>query len=162
MSSSPCTYLIDTCAAVTMLREPELHHGWERRLTRGTVAMCPVILLEMLVSARSSVDRVALQEDLDTLFVPLFSADFADDTALAFQEAITEHSWQQSPRAVDLLCAANAALFGLQTLSLDTDFVRISDATGLPNTRIHCAEDPSTRPRFWESTTPPPAAAAAA
>ncbi|MFF5927200.1 PIN domain-containing protein [Streptomyces hydrogenans] len=154
MPTSPCTYLIDTCAASTILSEAELRADWHDRLTQGLVAMCPVILLEMLTSARNPSDRISLQEDLDTLFVPVFSADFADETALDFQEEITNHTWQRSPRAIDMLCAANAALFGLQTLSLDADFVRISEATGLSNTRIHCATDPLAQPRFWESTTP--------
>jgi predicted nucleic acid-binding protein len=162
MANCPSTYLIDNCAAATILANNDLRASWHDRLTQGLIAMCPVILLEMLYSAQNEQDRLEMQEDLDTLFVPIFSADLADDTALEFQEELTRLGWQRSAGAVDLLCAANAALFGLSTLSMDADFERISEATGMPNTRIHRADHPvQGQPRFWETTTPTPAAHAA-
>ncbi|MER6226688.1 PIN domain-containing protein [Streptomyces sp. 900105755] len=124
-------YLIDTSALVRILQQPT-HRRWEKPLTGGLIARCPVTEIEFLYSARNAQEREELVEDLDTLFnwVPL------DDRALTrawtVQQELTANGKHRSAGTVDLLVAATAELQGLTVLHYDNDFETISSVTGQP------------------------------
>jgi predicted nucleic acid-binding protein len=54
---SPALYLIDTSGLFRILQD-KLRQAWSDQLTAGVIAICPVVELEFLYSARSLADRL--------------------------------------------------------------------------------------------------------
>ncbi|MGH3950822.1 MAG: PIN domain-containing protein, partial [Pseudonocardiaceae bacterium] len=53
----PARYLLDTNALVRLLRDSSVRARWEQQITAGLVAVCPIVELEMLYTARSTANR---------------------------------------------------------------------------------------------------------
>jgi predicted nucleic acid-binding protein len=72
---SPAIYLIDTSGLFRIL-QGELRLLWTEELAAGVIAVCPVVELEFLYSARSLADRLEKKRLLRTVFgwVPMGSA----------------------------------------------------------------------------------------
>jgi predicted nucleic acid-binding protein len=49
---SPALYLIDTSGLFRILQD-KLRQAWSEQLTAGVIAICPIVELEFLYSARS-------------------------------------------------------------------------------------------------------------
>jgi len=64
---TPALYLIDTSAVFRIL-QAELRKAWSDQLTAGVIAICPVVELEFLYSARSLADRLEKQRLLHDLY----------------------------------------------------------------------------------------------
>ncbi|MGW8378859.1 PIN domain nuclease [Streptomyces sp. ODS28] len=133
MSSS--LYLADT-SALFRLFQKGVREEWAGQLTAGLIAVCPVVELEFLYSARSPADRVDKQELLRRLFpwVPMPEHAFA--RAQELQSVLTESGQHRSAGAVDLLIAATAELEELVVLHDDRDYETVSRLTGLPVKRV--------------------------
>jgi predicted nucleic acid-binding protein len=54
---SPALYLIDTSGLFRILQD-KLRQAWSDQLTAGVIAICPIVELEFLYSARSLADRL--------------------------------------------------------------------------------------------------------
>ncbi|MGK5448443.1 PIN domain nuclease [Streptomyces radiopugnans] len=124
-------YLIDTSALVRILRQP-VRDTWEKPLTEGIIARCPVTEVEFLYSARNAEDRAELVADLDALFGWSPLDDRAVSRAWDVQRELTKVGRHRSAGAVDLLIAATAELQGLTLLHYDRDFETIAEVTGQP------------------------------
>ena len=72
---SPALYLIDTSGLFRILQD-KLRQAWAGELASGVIAICPVVELEFLYSARSLADRLEKQRLLRTVFgwVPMTAA----------------------------------------------------------------------------------------
>lgn len=127
---TPVRFLLDTSALVRLLRDPRVRAGWEQQITAGLVAVCPIVELELLYTARSTADRDELVDLLAGAFAWLPMPDRVFAQAAEVQAALTLRGQHRSAGAVDLLVAATAELHALTLVHYDRDFDQIAKATG--------------------------------
>ena len=128
---SPALYLIDTSGLFRILQD-KLRQAWSDQLTAGVIAICPVVELEFLYSARSLADRLEKQRLLRDLFGWVAMPDRAYDRAGEIQQRLTETGQHRSAGPVDLLIAATAERERLIVLCDDRDFEVVASVTGQP------------------------------
>jgi predicted nucleic acid-binding protein len=75
---SPALYLIDTSGLFRILQD-KLRQAWSEQLTAGVIAICPIVELEFLYSARSLADRLEKRRLLRELFGWVTMSDQASD-----------------------------------------------------------------------------------
>ncbi len=138
-------YLVDTSALVRLLRDAELRARWESPLTAGLIAVCPVVELEFLYTARSVTDRDWLQHQLRSVFGWVAIPDRVYERAAEIQHDLTERGAHRSASAVDLIITATAEHHRLSLLHCDRDFEQIANVTGQPATWV--ARAGSIKPR---------------
>jgi predicted nucleic acid-binding protein len=128
---SPALYLIDTSGLFRILQD-KLRQAWTDQLTAGVIAVCPVVELEFLYSARSLADRLAKRRLLREVFgwVPMNERVY--ERAEAVQQMLTETGKHRSARPVDLLIAATAERERLTVLCDDHDYKVVASVTGQP------------------------------
>jgi predicted nucleic acid-binding protein len=114
-------YLIATSGLFRILQD-ELRQAWAEELAAGVIAVCPVVELEFLYSARSLADRLEKKRLLRTVF----------ERAEAVQQLMTEVGKHRSAGPVDLLIAATAEQARLTVLCDDRDFDVVASVTGQP------------------------------
>jgi predicted nucleic acid-binding protein len=129
---TPVRYLLDTSALVRLLRDPTVRARWEQQITAGLVAVCPIVELELLYTARSAPDRDELIALIAAAFawVPMPEQVFTH--AAEVQSALTLRGQHRSAGAVDLLVAATAERHELTLVHYDRDFEQIAAVTGQP------------------------------
>ena len=129
--SGSSLYLIDTSGIFRILQS-ETRKAWSDQLTAGVIAICPVVELEFLYSARSLSDRLEKRRLMRDLFgwVPMHNR--AYERASEVQQLLTETGTHRSAGAVDLLIAATAEHERLIVLTDDRDFQTIAAVTGQP------------------------------
>ncbi|HRY11735.1 MAG: PIN domain nuclease [Tetrasphaera sp.] len=132
---SPSRFLIDTSGLVRILQR-DTRAVWEDHLTAGIIAVCPVVELEFLYSARSLADRLDKVALLRQVFAWVPMADHAYDRAAEVQAMLTRVGHHRSAGAVDLLIAATAERANLTILTDDRDFTSIAGVTGQPVLRV--------------------------
>ncbi|MDW3845212.1 PIN domain nuclease [Micromonospora sp. BRA006-A] len=126
-------YLIDTSALVRLLRDPDVLARWDQQVTAGLLAVCPLIELEFLYTARSVADRTRLlAEQLRVAFSWVTMPDRIYERAAEIQGELTARGTHRSAGAVDLLIAATAEYHGLSLLHYDRDFDQVGAVTGQP------------------------------
>ena len=118
---SPAIYLLDTSGLFRIL-QGELRQAWAEELAAGVIAVCPVVELEFLYSARSLADRLEKKRLLRTVFGWVPMAERAFERAEAVQQMMTEVGKHRSAGPVDLLIAATAEQARLTILCDDRDF----------------------------------------
>lgn len=128
---SPALYLIDTSGLFRILQD-KLRQSWADQLTAGVIAICPVIELEFLYSARSLADRLEKQRLLHELFGWVAMSDNAWERAEQVQQLLTEAGSHRSAGPVDLVIAATAERERLVVLCDDHDFETVATVTGQP------------------------------
>lgn len=118
---TPALYLIDTSGLFRIFKT-SCGKAWSDQLAAGVIAVCPVLELEFLFSARSLADRLDKQRLLRGLFgwVPMHDA--AYERADEVQQLLTERGTHRSAGPVDLLIAATAERERLTVLCDDRDF----------------------------------------
>jgi predicted nucleic acid-binding protein len=112
--------------------QEKLRQAWTDQLTAGVIAVCPVVELEFLCSARSLADRLAKRRLLREVFgwVPMNERVY--ERAEAVQQMLTETGKHRSARPVDLLIAATAERERLTVLCDDHDYKVVASVTGQP------------------------------
>jgi hypothetical protein len=128
-------FLIDTSGLARILQK-EHRAAWADFLSAGVIAVCPVVELEFLYSARSLADRLDKQRLLGQVFAWVPMSDRAFERAAEIQTALTRRGEHRSAGAVDLLIAATAERHQLIVLSEDRDFESVAAVTGQPVRRI--------------------------
>lgn len=128
---TPALYLIDTSALFRIL-QAGLRKAWADQLAAGVIAICPIIELGFLYSARSLADRLEKQRLLHDLFgwVPVHEGSY--ERASEIQQLLTETGAHRSAGPVDLLIAATAERERLIVLCDDHDFQTVATVTGQP------------------------------
>jgi predicted nucleic acid-binding protein len=86
---NPALYLIDTSGLFRIL-QGDPRKAWSDHITAGVIAICPVVELEFMYSARSLADRLEKQQLLRSLFGWVAMHEGAYDRAAA-----TTRPWQQ-------------------------------------------------------------------
>ena len=124
-------YLIATSGLFRILQD-ELRQAWAEELAAGVIAVCPVVELEFLYSARSLADRLEKKRLLRTVFGSVPMAERAFERAEAVQQMMTEVGKHNSAGPVDLLIAATAEQARLTVLCDDRDFDVVASVTGQP------------------------------
>ena len=99
---SPALYLIDTSGLFRIL-QGELRKAWSDQLVAGVIAMCPIVELEFLFSARSLADRLEKQQLLHDLFGWVPMPERAYERAGEVQQMLTEGGMHRSPAR--LICS---------------------------------------------------------
>ena len=128
---SPALYLIDTSGLFRILQD-KLRQAWSDQLTAGVIAVCPIVELEFLHSARSLADRLEKRRLLRELFGWAPMPERAYDRAGEIQQRLTETGRHRSAGPVDLLIAATAERERLIVLCDDRDFEVVASVTGQP------------------------------
>jgi predicted nucleic acid-binding protein len=108
-----------------------VYERWVALVEAGQIAMCPVVALELLWSARSPKEFRELTFELSRL--PQLSLDrTASERATAVQARLAESSQHRRPTPVDLLVAAIAERHDATVLHYDRHFDAIQRLTGQP------------------------------
>ncbi|NKY55965.1 PIN domain nuclease [Nocardia flavorosea] len=126
------SYLIDTSAAVRVLRDPALRKTWHESLTAGVIAFCDVVELELLYGAQSLGDRLRKKELIGELFGWVITPDNLWVRAHQVQQLLTERGGHRSAGVADLAIAATAESNNLALLHYDRDFETVAEVTGQP------------------------------
>ena len=126
---TPAIYLIDTSGLFRIL-QAALRKAWSDQLTAGVIAICPIVELEFLYSARSLADRLEKQRLLRELFGWVAMGEGAYERADEVQQLLTEVGAHRSAGPVDLLIAATAERQRLTVLCDDHDFETVASVTG--------------------------------
>jgi predicted nucleic acid-binding protein len=132
---SAARFLIDTSGLFRILQK-EHRTAWSDFLAAGVIAVCPVVELEFLFSARSLADRLQKQRLLREVFSWVPMSDRAYERAAEVQQLLTECGAHRSAGPVDLLIAATAERAGLILLCDDRDFDTVATVTGQPVRRV--------------------------
>jgi len=104
---SHALYLIDTSGLFRILQD-KLRQAWADQLAAGVIAICPVVELEFLYSARSLADRLEKRRLLREVFGWVAMSDRAYERADEVQQLLTETGRHRSAGPVGLLIAATA------------------------------------------------------
>ena len=96
---------------------------------RGLLASCPTIDLEVLYSARSPDEYVAIVARRRDAFTDLPLRPEIGERALAVQAEMARLSQHRAAGVVDLLSAATAEYYGAAVLHYDADFDHIASVT---------------------------------
>jgi predicted nucleic acid-binding protein len=128
---SPGLYLIDTSGLFRILQD-KLRQAWSDELAAGVIAICPMVELEFLVSARSLADRLEKQRLLRDLFGWVPMSERAYERAAEVQQLLTERGTHRSAGPADLLIAATAERERLIVLADDHDYQTVATVTGQP------------------------------
>jgi len=122
-------YLVDKSAYARM-RFPEVTAVLAPHIAEGRVAICGVIELEILYSARSKSDLDAVRSELERALpsIPMEQRDFV--RAADVMAELAARGQHRAAKLPDLLIAAVAERSGLVVLHYDEDFDRIAAITG--------------------------------
>jgi predicted nucleic acid-binding protein len=126
---TPALYLIDTSGVFRILQGP-LRQAWSDQLAAGVIAICPVVELEFLYSARSLADRLEKQRLLRQLFGWVAMPEAVFERADEVQQLLTGRGAHRSAGPVDLLIAATAERERLTVLCDDRDYQTVAAVTG--------------------------------
>lgn len=138
---TPAIYLVDTSGLFRIATEP-YRKSWADQLTAGVVAICPIVELEFLYSARSLADRLERQRHLRDIFGWVTMPDRVVERAAEIQQLMTEQGLHRSAGPVDLLIAATAEHHRLTILCDDKDFTAVARVTGQPVTFVTPCDAP--------------------
>jgi predicted nucleic acid-binding protein len=124
-------YLADK-SALARLGHPAVAAWLEPRILDGEVARCSIVDLEVLYSARSHKDFVAIVDERTTGFelAETTEADFA--RAVSVMEQLARSGRHRAVSIPDLLIAAVAERSGLVVVHYDQDFDHIARVTRQP------------------------------
>jgi predicted nucleic acid-binding protein len=122
-------YLADT-SALTRFPKPSVNARLGPLVERGLVALCGVVELEMLHSARNTAEYGRLRQQWRLGFESLPMPDEVVQLALDTQHALAKRNAHRGVPLPDLLIAATAALHGVTLLHYDQDFDAIAAVTG--------------------------------
>lgn len=127
------TELADTSAWTTSPRHRDSAAAFDRLLASDAIATCEIVKLELLRTARDSVEFARMRSSLDELQHAPISDEVwqrATDVFEAFaQQGPLHHRRVSTP---DLLIAAAAELAGMTVVHYDRHFELIAEVTGQP------------------------------
>jgi predicted nucleic acid-binding protein len=127
--------LIDTSGLFRILQS-ELRKAWSDQLAAGVIAVCPIVELEFLYSARSLADRLEKQRLMRAVFGSVAMGAGCYERAGEVQQLLIEAGAHRSAGPVDLLIAATAERERLIVLCDNHDYETVATVTGQPVKRV--------------------------
>jgi predicted nucleic acid-binding protein len=126
--------LIDTSVWARQ-HQPQVRQAVAEAIDANAVAMVVPVMLELLRSARTHAELVALAEEYDALHViPLEPG--LGKRACAVQASLARRGYHRGPSPVDLITAAAAESVGAELWHCDKHFELIAEITGQPIRRL--------------------------
>ncbi|MFG2906840.1 PIN domain nuclease [Kitasatospora sp. NPDC048286] len=122
--------LIDK-SAFARYSKPAVRSVLDPLISRGLVAICGAVELEIMHSARSKADALEIREGLSG-FDWLPTPDEVWDRAIEVQALLTSSGNWRALSVPDLVIAATAERHGATVLHYDGDFDMIAAVTGQP------------------------------
>jgi predicted nucleic acid-binding protein len=123
-------YLVDK-SALARMRNPSVAEVLAPLLSGGEIAVCGVLQLEVLFSARSHADFVATREELRGYpHLSIQQVDF--DRAATVMELLARRGQHRAAGLPDLLTAAVAERYGVTVLHYDADYDGVQAVTNQP------------------------------
>lgn len=126
-------YLLDKSALASHL-PPTARSRIQNLVIRGQIAVCEMTQLEILYSAESPGQWLAMQAELQAYRL-ISVGPRCWDRAIEVQGRLAERGQHRRPLP-DLIVAATASVHGLTVLHNDKDFEIIAEVTGQPTERI--------------------------
>jgi hypothetical protein len=127
--------LADTTAWSVRSRTFALRSEFDAKLASGEIAICDMVKLELLHSARNSTEFRALREELEAVPPCPIGAGEWRRALDVYQELCRSRPGNDFHRSVghaDLLIAAAAEAAGVPLVHYDSDFDTIGKVTGQP------------------------------
>jgi predicted nucleic acid-binding protein len=125
--------LADTSAWTNREKSPQVRSVFDALVESGGIAICGMVRLELLWTARDHRSFVALRERLGVLAeVPMDGPVWARATDVFERLAARGPVHHRQVKLPDLLIAAAAELAGVPVLHYDRDFDVIAAVTGQP------------------------------
>jgi predicted nucleic acid-binding protein len=124
-------YLVDN-SAWNRLKYDAVSARLRPLVDAGLVASCGALEVEALYSARNSDEHNKLRAQRSAIFSYVDTEEIDWQRALDVQHLLAKNSQHRGPRVPDLLIAAVAERHNLTLLHYDSDFDRITTATGQP------------------------------
>ena len=121
--------LADTSAWTNRHKDPAVDQDFEERILADEIATCPMVVMELLWTARSQQDFEDLRRDLDALAKVTNDQDSWDRAMDVWRELVIQGRHRQV-KIPDLLVAASAEIAGLSVCHYDADFDVIATVTG--------------------------------
>lgn len=128
----PGVPLVADTSAWVRQRDPDVRERWKATLVAGLVAVCPVVALEILASARDEDGFRAL----DRALAALPQAPVTASVCAAAVGAARQLRGSRRLPAADYLIAAAAAERGFGVLHLDGHFDTLSSVLGFVSVRL--------------------------
>lgn len=124
-------YIADK-SALARAHHPEVSEFLSPLIMRGQVATCGIIELELLYSARSYRDLLAIRAENSHAYprVPIVQSDF--DRAIDVMEELARRGAHRAVGMPDLIIAAVAERAGLTIIHYDSDYDTVAGVTGQP------------------------------
>lgn len=125
--------LADTSAWSNRHKAADVRADFERRVSRGEIATCEMVTLELLWTARDHADFVAARAELESLpQIPIGQRVWSRATDVFETLAAEGPLHHRRVRLPDLLIAAAAELAEIPVCHYDDDFELIAAVTGQP------------------------------
>ena len=124
-------YLVDR-SALARAADPTVAEVLAPMLEAGVLALCGVVELEVLYSARNGRDHRQMRSELESGFEWLSTTDEDFQRAAEVQGLLATKGSHRAVSIADLLIAAVAERHRLPVLHYDGDFDLISDHTAQP------------------------------
>jgi predicted nucleic acid-binding protein len=124
----PGLFLVDT-SAISRVSAPEVLHELTQLGRLGLLATCATVDLEVLYSARSPREYVAITNLRREGFTDLPLLPAIGTRAVAVQGAMAQRGQHRAAGVVDLLTAAIAEHYGATIIHYDSDFDHIALVT---------------------------------
>jgi predicted nucleic acid-binding protein len=124
------TFLADK-SALARAHLPLVAARLEPLFVAGEIATCGVVDLELLFSARSTKDYLAILADRSSL-PHVEVGESGMERAIVVQTALARKGHHRAVTIPDLLIAAAAEAAGLTVLHYDADFEFVAEVTGQP------------------------------
>jgi predicted nucleic acid-binding protein len=125
--------LADTSAWFVAERAAGAAPKFAGRVAEGLIGTCPMVMFELLLSARTGSDFDEIQDELDALrLYPIGQVQWRRALQVYRELAHQGGAHQRSVGHADLLIAAAAESAEVELLHYDEDFERIAAITGQP------------------------------
>lgn len=124
-------FLVDT-SALARVAHPPIADRLRDLGVRALLATCPTIDLEVLYSARSPDEYLAIEARRRDAFTELPLRPEIGDRAREVQTRLAQSSQHRVAGVIDLLSAATAEYYGATVLHYDADFDHIARITRQP------------------------------
>lgn len=123
--------LADTSAWTNRHKDATVEADFNSRVLAGEIAICRMVEMELLWTARTAIGFAELREDLEALPEVVISPE-AWVRAIDVWNELTRRGQHRQVKQADLLIAATAELAGVGICHYDADFDAISAVTRQP------------------------------